>query len=97
MTVFMNVKSVLDSGATDSCAPDCMCPEVKQVEEVKCTQPQAKLPIKARRTSQWSLGQTRLFRQIGRRLTPADCFHSSVRQICIQGNRVLFGAQSEES
>ena len=29
MTGFMKVKSVLDSGATDSCAPDCMCPEVK--------------------------------------------------------------------
>ena len=26
---FLKVKSVLDSGATDSCAPDCMCPEVK--------------------------------------------------------------------
>ena len=29
MTGFVRVKSVLDSGATDSCAPDCMCPEVK--------------------------------------------------------------------
>ena len=29
MTGFMKVKSVMDSGATDSCAPDCMCPEVK--------------------------------------------------------------------
>ena len=28
MTGFMKVKSVLDSGVTDSCAPDCMCPEV---------------------------------------------------------------------
>ena len=28
-TGFTRVKSVLDSGATDSCAPDCMCPEVK--------------------------------------------------------------------
>ena len=29
MTGFMKVRSVLDSVATDSCAPDCMCPEVK--------------------------------------------------------------------
>ena len=29
-TGFMKVKSVLDSGATDSCAPDCRCPEVKE-------------------------------------------------------------------
>ena len=29
MTGFVKVKSVLDSGATDSCAPDCMCPEVE--------------------------------------------------------------------
>ena len=28
-TGITRVKSVLDSGATDSCAPDCMCPEVK--------------------------------------------------------------------
>ena len=29
MTGFMKVKSVLDSGAIDSCAPDSMCPDVK--------------------------------------------------------------------
>ena len=29
LTGFTKVRSVLDSGATDSYAPDCMCPEVK--------------------------------------------------------------------
>ena len=29
VTGFTKVKSVLDSGASYSCAPDCMCPEVK--------------------------------------------------------------------
>ena len=60
LTGFTKVKGVLDSGATDSCAPDCMCPEVKsrkEAEEDKCTlqQEEGKSPTRERRTSQWSL------------------------------------------
>ena len=64
LTGLTQVKSVLVSGAADSCAPDCMCPEVKSrpsegSRRDKCTlqQEERKWPTKKKNT-QWSLEVT---------------------------------------
>ena len=96
---FPEVKSVLDSGATDSCAPDCMCPEVKS------------RPSEGSRRGQMytTAGGKNIANQGEKDITMVTGANevvqtnwqtvdvtrplSSVRQMCLQGNRVIFGAQ----
>ena len=97
-TGYVTIKSVLDSGATDSCAPDCMCPEVGSVPSEGSKRGQMYTAAGGKRianegeknlqmvTSANEVVQTNWQTvEITRPL-------SSVRQICLQGNRVIFGA-----
>ena len=98
-TGWVTVKSVLDSGATDSCAPDCMCPEVKSQPSEGSKRGQKHTAAGGKKIA--NEGEKNL-----QMVTSADDIVqtnwqtvditrplSSVRQICLQGNRVIFGAQ----
>ena len=98
-TSFTRVKSVLDSGATDSCAPDCMCPVVKSRPSEGSESGQMytaaggkKIANEGEKDITMVTGGNEAVQtnwqtvDITRPLT-------SVRQTCLQGNSVLFGAQ----
>ena len=98
-TGFSKIKSVLDSGATDSCAPDCMCPEVKSrpTEGSKRGQMYTaaggkKIPNEGEKHIKMITGANETV-QTNWQTVDITRPLSSVRQICMQGNRVLFGAQ----
>ena len=98
-TGYSKVKSVLDSGATDSCAPDCMCPEVKSQPSEGSKRGQMytaaggkKIPNEGEKHIQMVTGANEVV-QTNWQTVDITRPLSSVRQICMQGNRVLFGAQ----
>ena len=98
-TGFTRVKSVLDSGATVSCAPDCMCPEVKSRPSEGSKRGQMytaaggkKIAYKGEKDITMVTGESEVV-QTNWQTVDITRPLSSVRQICLQGNRVLFGAQ----
>ena len=98
-TGFTRVKSVLDSGATDSCAPDCMCPEVKSRPSDGSRRGQMfsaaggkKIANEGEKDITMVTGNSKVV-QTNWQTVDITRPLSSVRQICLQGNRVLFGAQ----
>ena len=93
------MKSVLDSGATDSCAPDCMCPEVKSRPSDGSRRGQMytaaggkKIANEGEKDITMVTGNSKVV-QTNWQTVDITRPLSSVRQICLQGNRVLFGAQ----
>ena len=98
MTVFMNVKSVLGSGATDSCTPDCMCPWVKNRPSEGSRRGQMKTSAGGKKIA--NQGEKDITMVTGANEVVQTSWqtvdirpNSSVTQILLQGNRVLFGAQ----
>ena len=98
MTGSMKGKSVLDSGATDSCAPECMCPEVKSRPSEGSRRGQMytaaggkKIANEGEKDITMVTGATEIV-QTNRQTVDLTRPLSSVMQICLQGNRVLFGA-----
>ena len=99
MTGFMTVISVLDSGATDSCAPDCMCPEVKRGPSERSRRGQTYTAASGKKIA--NQGEKDIAMVTGAKEVVQASWQtvditrplSSVRQICLQGNRVLFCAQ----
>ena len=97
-TGYSKVKSVLDSGATDSCAPDCMCPEVKSQPSEGSKRGQMytaaggkKIPNEGEKHLQMVTNANEVV-QTNWQTVDITRPLSSVRQICMQGNRVIFGA-----
>ena len=95
---YVLVKSVLDSGATDSCAPDCMCPEVASTPSAGSIRGQKytaaggkKIPNEGEKNLQMVTSENDV---VTTNWQTVDITRplSSVRQICMQGNRVIFGA-----
>ena len=98
-TGFTRIKSVLDSGATDSCAPDCMCPEVKSRPSEGSKRGQmytaagGKKIANEREKEITMVTGTNEIVQTNWQTVDITRLLSSVRQICLQGIRVFFGAQ----
>lgn len=98
-TGYVTVKSVLDSGATDSCAPDCMCPEVKSQPSEGSKRGQKHTAAGGKRVANEGEKNIQMVTSadevVQTNWQTVDITRplSSVRQICLQGNRVLFGAQ----
>ena len=93
------VRSVLDSGATDSCAPDSMCPQVASVPSAGSRRGQMYTAAGGKKIAnegEKSLSMiTDSNEMVQTSWQTVDITRplSSVRQICQQGNRVIFGAQ----
>ena len=90
---------MLDSGATDSYAPDCMCPEVKSRPSDGSKRGQMytaaggkKIANEGEKDITMVTGTNEIV-QTNWQTVDITRPLSSVRQICAQGNRVLFGAQ----
>ena len=98
-TGFTRVKSVLGSGATDSCAPDCMCPGVKSRPSEGSKRGHMytaaggkKIANEGEKDITMVTGTNEIV-QTNWQTVDITRPLSSVRQICLQGNRVPFGAQ----
>jgi hypothetical protein len=98
-TGYVTVKSVLDSGATDSCAPDIMCPDVKSQPSEGSKRGQKYTAAGGKRIANEGEKNLQMVTinddvvQTNWQTVDINRPLSSVRQICLQGNRVLFGAQ----
>ena len=98
-TGLMHIKSVLDSGATDSCAPHEMCPEVPSQPSEGSRRGQSYTTAggkKIKNEGEKNLSMvTEMGEMVGTNWQTVDITRpsTSVRQICQQGNRVAFGAQ----
>ena len=99
LTGFTKVKIVLDSGATDSCAPDCTSPEVKSRSSEGSRRGQMytaaggkKIANEGEKDITMVTGSNKVV-QTNWRTVDITRPLSSVRQIFMQGNRVLFRAQ----
>ena len=92
-------KSGLGSGATDGCALDCMCPEVKSRPSEGSRRGQMYTAAGGKRIA--NEGEKDITMVTGSNKVVQTNWQtvditralSSVRQIRVQGNRVLFGAQ----
>ena len=93
------IRSVLDSGATDSCAPDAMCAEVRSKASEGSRRGQMYTAAGGKRLANQGEKDIFMMTQDGHAVSTnwqtVDITRplSSVRQICMQGNRVVFGAQ----
>ena len=103
MTDFMKVKSVLDSGATDSCAPDCMCPEVKSGPSEGSRRGQMytaaggkKIANEGEKDITMVTGASEIV-QTNWQTVDITRPLSSVRQICLEGNTECFSVLKVES
>ena len=99
LTGFSKVKSVLDSGATDSCAPDCMCPEVKSRPaegsrrgHMHTAAGGKKIANEGEKDITMVTGSNNVV-QTNWETVDFTRPLSSVKQICLEGNRVVFGAK----
>ena len=89
---------MLDSGATDSCAPDCMCPEVKSRPSEGSRRGQMYTVAGGKKSA--NQGEKNITMVTGANEVVQTNWQtgditrplSSVRQICLQGNRSLCGA-----
>ena len=97
-TGYRRIKSVLDSGATDSCAPDDMCPEIPNQSSEGSRRGQVYTSAGGAKISNDGEKQMTMMTATGDVVDTTwqtvDIARplSSVRQICQQGNRVIFGA-----
>lgn len=93
------IRSVLDSGATDSCAPDAMCVEVKSRASEGSRRGQMYTAAGGKKLPNRGEKDICMITPYGQPVMTnwqtVDITRplSSVRQICLQGNRVVFGAQ----
>ena len=99
ITGFTKVKSVLDSGESASCAPDCMCPEVKGRPSEGSLRRQMhtaaggkKIANEGEKNITMVTGSYNVV-QTNWQTVDITRLLSSVRQICLKGNRVLFDAE----
>ena len=98
-TGFTKIKSVLDSGATDSCAPDTMCIEVRSKASEGSRRGQMYTAAGGKKLANEGEKDICMVTGDGHAVMTnwqtVDITRplSSVRQICMQGNRVVFGAQ----
>ena len=88
-----------DSGATDGCAPDCMCSEVKSRPseggrrgQMYTAAGRKKIANEGEKDITVVTGSKNVV-QTNWQTVDITRLLSNVRQICLQGNRVLFGAQ----
>ena len=97
-TGFTRIRSVLDSGATDSCAPHAMCAEIRSRESEGSRRGQMYTAAGGKRLANEGEKEILMVTPDGEAVTTnwqtVDITRplSSVRQICMQGNRVVFGA-----
>ena len=98
-TGYTRILSVLDSGATDSCAPDSTCSEIQSLPSEGSRRGQMYTAAGGKRLA--NEGEKNIYMVTGDGETVMTNWQtvditrplSSVRQICMQGNRVIFGAQ----
>ena len=93
------IRSVLDSGATDSCAPDAMCVEVKSKASEGSRRGQMYTAAGGKKLANQGEKDICMITPYGQPVMTnwqtVDITRplSSVRQIYLHGNRVVFGAQ----
>ena len=98
-TGYTRIRSVLDSGATDSCAPSSMCTEVKNKESEGSRRGQVYTAAGGKKLANQGEKDICMMTPDGEAVMTnwqtVDITRplSSVRQMCLQGNRVVFGAQ----
>jgi len=98
-TGWRKVKSVMDSGASDNCAPPELAPEV-EIEESEGSRRGQKFSAAGGKTLE-NLGEKTLGMVTGGGADTVGTWQmvevvrplNSVRKVCKQGNRVLFGAE----
>ena len=97
-TGFTRIRSVLDSGATDSCAPDAMCSEIRSRASEGSRRGQMYTAAGGKKLANEGEKEICMMTPDGEPVMTnwqtVDITRplSSVRQICMQGNRVVFGA-----
>ena len=97
-TGFTRIRSVLDRGATDSCAPDAMCSEIRSRASEGSRRGQMYIAAGGRKLANEGEKEICMMTPDGEPVMTnwqtVDITRplSSARQICMQGNRVVFGA-----